>query len=522
MSASLYVRGGRVITPNADPHLPSVRDLLIEDGRIAAIGPFDASAALRAERARLLDAGGRLVVPGFVNAHYHSYDVLAKGLTEDMPFDVWALHSQPAYFGKRRREELRIRTLLGALENLKSGITTLQDFCSLVPQDEETLDTIVAAYQEIGIRTAFSIALRDVSALDIAPFLPADMPADVAALVAGSPKDAREELAFVAAQLERLDPLPPRFSWILSPAGPQRVTFPLLEGLADLSRRHRIPLITHVYETKAQVAKARVAYPEHDGSLIRMLARAGAFGHRASLAHMIWLLPQEIELLAELGGGVIHNPLANLKIKNGIAPMARYHDRGVRIALGCDNVSCTDAENMFQAMKMFCMLAGVSDPQPTGVHAVHALAAATTGGAYALGLEHEIGTIAPGMAADITLIDLDDIAYQPLNSVTRQMVYSEVGRGVKTVLVAGEIVLDEGRSTRIDEAALRAELAEIMVGFRRDFADISARNAPAIPYLLAANDRLQGVDVGTYRYMCDCHSQFTRRKTGVRYEFPQS
>ena len=95
-----------------------------------------------------------------------------------MPFDVWTLHSQPAYWGKRSKAELRARTLLGALEGLRHGITTIQDMNSLVPQDEETLDTILSAYAEVGIRVVFSIAVRDLAALDIEPFLPADMPAD--------------------------------------------------------------------------------------------------------------------------------------------------------------------------------------------------------------------------------------------------------------------------------------------------------------------------------------------------------
>ena len=512
---SILIRGARVLQPGADPHLPAVLDVRIVGDRILEVCAPGRAAPRNGAPERVIDARGKLLLPGFVNAHYHSYDVLAKGLLEDMPFDVWALHSQPAYFGKRRREELRMRTILGALENLKSGITTVQDFCTVLPQDEETLDTILAAYDEIGIRTAFSISVRDIAALDIAPFLPADMPADVQRIVIGSPKVAQEELAFVEAQIERLSPLPARFSWILSPAGPQRVTFELLEGIGELSRRHGIPVISHVYETKAQTAKARVTYPEHGGSLIRLMEAAGVFAHRASLAHMIWLLPEEIERVARLGAGVIHNPMSNLKIKNGVAPVTRYRELGIPVALGCDNVSCTDAENMFQAMKMYCLLAAGADPQPTGVHAVHAVDAATRAGAWTLGLENDIGEIAAGRKADLTLIDLADIAYLPLNSVTRQLVYSDVGRGVDTVIVDGEVVLEHGRSTRVDEAALRAELAELMVEFRRDFDAISARNAPAIPFLLAANDRLQDVDVGVYRQLCDCHSQLARRKRGA-------
>ena len=163
--------------------------------------------------------------------------MLAKGRFEDMPFDVWALHSQPAYWGKRSKAELRARTLLGAMESLRHGTTTIQDMNSLVPQDEETLDIILAAYAEVGIRVVFSIAVRDIAALDIEPFLPPDMPADVAAIVSGKPGDARADLAFVEAQIRRLDPLPPRMHWALSPSGPQRCSTPS-------ARRHRRPFGT--------------------------------------------------------------------------------------------------------------------------------------------------------------------------------------------------------------------------------------------------------------------------------------
>src|SRR3984957_9708631 len=174
----LLIRGGRVYDPDADIDDPAVRDVLIQGSRIASVTAPDQDLELKHEiarratvsdEARVIEARGKLVIPGFVNSHYHSYDVLAKGLLEDMPFDVWALHSQPAYFGPRSRAELRIRTLLGALECVRNGITTLQDMNSLVPQDEETLDVILSAYAEIGVRVVFSIAVRDIAALDIAP-----------------------------------------------------------------------------------------------------------------------------------------------------------------------------------------------------------------------------------------------------------------------------------------------------------------------------------------------------------------
>ena len=507
---SLLIRGGRVYRHDGDVDDPAVRDIVVQGSRIVSVTSPDDDAAVKHEilrrssdssEAQVIDAQGKLVLPGFVNAHYHSYDVLAKGLLEDMPFDVWALHSQPAYFGKRSKEEIRARTLLGAIECLRNGVTTVQDMNSLVPQDEETLDTILSAYSEVGIRVVFSIAVRDLGALDIAEFLPRDAPESVTALVRGASKDPREEIAFVERQIERLTPLPPRVTWGLSPSGPQRSSRTLLEGVADLAHRRELPVFTHVYETKAQTAKARAIYGAHGGSMIRHLADVGLLTPRTTIAHGVWLMQDEIELMAEHGSGVAHNPISNLKLKSGVAPMRAATEAGVNIALGCDNCSCGDCQSMFQAMKMFCLLAAITDPNPTGVRAADAIRAATVGGAHAMNLDGEVGAIEAGMKADLVIVDLADIVYQPLNSVARQLVFGESGRSVETTIVDGEIVMRDRRLLTIDEAALRSELAAVMPTFRSDFANVAKGNREAIPYLLAANERLKSDNVGINRFV---------------------
>ena len=481
MTAALetVVAGARVMLPGADPHAPPYADILIRGDRIAAIeGPGE---LLVPDGARVIDASGLLVSPGFVNAHYHSYDVLQKGLLEDMPFDIWALHSQPAYLGPRSAREMRLRTLIGAIDCIWHGVTTVQDMNSLVPMDESTLDAALAAYAEAGLRVVFSIAVRDVAALDIAPFLPAEAPEAVQALVRGIPAEAAEQLAFVEAQIRRLTPLPPGLRWALSPSGPQRSSRALLEGIADLSRRYALPVLTHVYETKAQAAKARALYAAQGGSMLR------------------WL--DEVGLLAQAGVGLAHSPASNLKLKSGLAPMRRVIDAGVNVALGCDNCSCGDCQNMFTAMKLLCLLAAASDPNPNGVHAVDALRAATLGGAKAVGLEGETGVIATGMLADLVMLDLSDIAYVPLNSAVRQVVFAESGRGVHSVMVAGRLVLDAGRITMVDEAELRREADALMPQFRRDYRAQAVRAEAATPWLLEANRRVTADALGLDRYL---------------------
>jgi 5-methylthioadenosine/S-adenosylhomocysteine deaminase len=307
-SHDTLITGARVAGPGDDPHQPPLRDILVQDGRFIAVDHPDdnrpAKVDLRrraaAGEARVIDATGLLAMPGFVNAHYHSYDVLQKGLLEDMPFDVWALHSQPAYFGPRSTAEVRVRTLLGAIDCIRHGVTTVQDMNSLVPMDESMLDTVLAAYAESGLRVVFSAAMRDVAALDIAPFLPAEAPDVVSALVRGTPADARAQLDFAEAQIRRLHPLPARLTWALSPSGPQRSSRGLLEGIADLSARYGLPVLTHAYETRAQAARARDLYPAQGGSMLRWLDEVGLLNDRLTIAHGVWLTDDEIAQLARV------------------------------------------------------------------------------------------------------------------------------------------------------------------------------------------------------------------------------
>ena len=176
------IRGGRIYDHDGDVHQPAIADLLINGETIERIAP-----AIAPETGvEVIDAKGKLVIPGMVNAHYHSHDVLAKGLFEEMPFDVWTLHSNPGNYGNRSQREIRLRTLLGAAESLRNGITTIQDFLTVVPQDDAMVDTVLSAYEEAGVRVVFAVAARDKAALDIAPFIPKDLPEAIRKRLAGS------------------------------------------------------------------------------------------------------------------------------------------------------------------------------------------------------------------------------------------------------------------------------------------------------------------------------------------------
>ena len=488
------IRGGRIYDHDGDVHQPATADLLINGETIERIAPAIAPEA----GVEVIDAKGKLVIPGMVNAHYHSHDVLAKGLFEEMPFDVWTLHSNPVNYGNRSQREIRLRTLLGAAESLRNGITTIQDFLTVVPQDDATVDTVLSAYEEAGVRVVFAVAARDKAALDIAPFIPKDLPELIRQKLAGADRSAKSELDYVAGQIKRLGLKPtPRQTWALAPSAPQRCSQELLEGMAALSREHDVPVFTHVYETRPQAAAARV----QSVSLLKSLADAGLMNEKLNLVHGVWLTSDDVAQLADAGARVVHNPISNLKLKSGVAPILDLHRAGVEVALGCDNYSCAETQNIFIAMRMLCLLPAVTSPEPGPIDAAYALRAATLNGARAVGMDGKAGAIRPGMAADLAILDLNEPAFVPFNSAARQLVFAEGGRAVETVFVAGKPVVRNGKLITLDEAALAAEAAEISPAFRRDAEALASRNSDLIAPLLAANRAAWQVPLGFERYI---------------------
>jgi guanine deaminase len=245
--------------------------------------------------------------------------------------------------------------------------------------------------------------------------------------------------------------------------------------------------------------QARLTLPEYSGLLIKRLAEEGVLDPRLNFAHSVWLSAAEIDLLGEHGAGVVLNPQGNLKMKCGIAPIRTLQKAGVRIGLGCDNCSCSDAQNMFVAMKLFALLAAVSDPIPGPPQAVTALKAATEAGAEGARLGDVIGKIAPGFKADLTLIDTRDPTFSPMNSAARQLVHIEAGRGVRHVIVDGRVVVRDRALTTVDEATIYEAVKVVMPEFRRDFTTISKRVAKLQPWLDQAHRKIMAAELDIER-----------------------
>jgi cytosine/adenosine deaminase-related metal-dependent hydrolase len=490
----LLIRGGQVYDHDGDVHHPPVADILIENDRIAAVGPHLATQ----DNIEIIDASGRLVVPGLINAHYHSHDTLCRGLFEELPLEMWLLYTLP--MGQNRSvEEVRARTLVGALESLRCGITTVQDMLGLTPLNDRYTDTVLSAYREAGIRVVFSPMVWDVPPIAMVRH-PDTLPQDVQEMLGVTSLPVREQLDYLEHQFKHRS-AHGTLHWAIAPFAPQRCTPKMLEALAELADKHDLSVYTHVYETKGQALIARELFGESDGSLISYLERAGMLGPRLNIVHSVWITRHEADRMAAAGAGIVLNHLSNLKLKSGIAPVCDLRDSGVRLGLGCDNCSGSDVQNVFQAMKMFCLLAAVSEPEPGPGLAHEVLRHATLGNARTAGLDRELGAIRPGYKADLILIDLDDVAYLPYNSAARQLVYTESGRAVESVIVDGRIVMKDRKVKTIDEDALRREVTSLMRHFITDYEAIVASRKRALPHMLEAHRKVWQADVGMNRFI---------------------
>ena len=492
----LLIAGGYVYDHDSDVHRPPMADILVEGADIVAVGsdlPADLTAG-----AEILDAANHLVIPGLINGHYHSHDTLCRGLFEEMPLETWLLYTLPMG-GNRSKEEVRLRTLVGALESMRCGITTVQDMLGLVPLSEDYVDVVISAYQEIGERVVFAPMVSDIPPVGMVHNGQL-LPPEIRAMMGDKALGVREQLDFLERQIDR-HPARDALHWAVGPFAPQRCTPEMLAGCGDLAERRDLGIYIHVYETRSQAAMAREAFGEYGGSFIGYLDAAGVLNRRLNIAHSVWITRAEMDRMAAADAGAVLNHNSNMKLKSGIAPVLDMQEAGMRIALGCDNCSGSDVQNMFQAMKLFCLLSAVSDPEPGSPHAADAIRFATLGGARTAMLDDRLGAIQPGRKADLVLLDMRDTAWLPYNSAARQLVYSETGRSVSSVVIDGKVVVRDRVVTTIDEDALRREVSDRMRHFIADYDKVTETRRVALPYLADAHRRAWRTDVGLQRFV---------------------
>ncbi|WP_167577847.1 amidohydrolase family protein [Ammoniphilus sp. YIM 78166] len=404
----------------------------------------------------IVDGKDRIILPGLINAHTHSYANLVKGTTENIPLEIWMLYIMAE--GKHMsREDHVISAALGSIEMLKSGTTTFLDHLA---QDFEGLSAVAEQYQSIGIRAFVTPMFGD---LPYADSLPEKIGLGGMGSTSHGPKSktsasAQELIDMVEEVIVKLANPDRGIGVAVGPSGPQRSSDDLLTGSMELAQKYDLPWHTHVLETRAQEVTAQRLYQK---TMVEHLAELGILNRRVSLAHGVWLSSRDMELIREFEATVVHNPASNLLLGSGVAPIIPMKEAGVRLALGTDGSNCCGFQSMFESMKLAAILSNTHTADfQRWIQAVDVLTMATQGSAAALGMEDQIGSIEAGKKADLVFLDKKSTVFVPLNNLIWQLVYGKADSCIRAVYVGGKKVVEDGKVTFVDEAAIYEEAME--------------------------------------------------------------
>ena len=453
------IRGGRVL--DAASRSAEKADLLVTDGRIAAIGPPGLAAPADAE---VFDASHTLLHAGLVNAHTHGNTNLSRATHDRWTLELllsgtgeWVPHQSTA--------TKSLNTTLGAVEMLQKGCTTCYDLTFGFPV--VTVDELIAigqAYVDAGMRAVVAPMLQDISFYQAIPGLLEALPEPHRQAVAAGGGDAA---LILRSMEEALDRWPHESAGVrlgIAPTIPLHCSDELTRGCAQLAKKYSAPLQSHVAESKVQAVAALQRYGM---SLTAHFEALGMLGPTFTVAHGVWLDDDDMRRLAAHGASVAHNAGSNMRLGAGMADSRRMLELGVNLAIGTDGALCADNQNMYEAMRCAAMVSNVRTPDyERWLTAPEVFTAATQGGARATGFD-DAGRLAVGQAADIVFLDLHAIHWMPLNDPANQVVLTEDGTGVRDVMVGGKVVVRAGRHVNVDPAALalqaetaRAEMVE--------------------------------------------------------------
>jgi len=423
--ADLRIVNGTVLTMTLDYEPIADGVVCSQEGLIRYAGPADQAPEPRDEQ--VIDASECVVLPGLVNAHTHLAMTLFRGYADDMMLQEWLedwiwpaemrLNTDDVYWG----------SLLGACEMLRAGVTCFNDMYHIPEQT-------VAAAMDSGIRACPSGVLLG--------FLP------------NAEQLLEEAIAFVM-QLQKQNH--PRIHPMLAPHAiytcPDEMLLKVRGGAADLG----VPIHIHLCETASEVQDS---YDEHGESPIQHLNTLGLLDIPMLAAHCVHFSEADIALMAEKQVGIAHCPTSNMKLASGFAPVPELLEAGAVVGLGTDGCASNNNLDMLEEAHLAALLHKVHSGDPTIVPAGTALAMATRLSAQALGLGDIIGTLEVGKRADIIVVDMSSPHLQPPRDPVSHLIYAAHGSDVKTTIVEGQIVMNDGEMLTVDEAEVIARATQ--------------------------------------------------------------
>jgi guanine deaminase len=446
----LLIADARVLHPDRASASLERTDILIRGGHITELRvPGSTPRHLASE---VIAAGCGLAMPGLVNAHTHSPENLARGRAEHARLTEWMEAVWPA-LDELAPHDLRLAIEIGAAEMIRHGVTSVVDHFRQTPISEKGLSIAVETYATTGLRCTLAVMLRDAAGsgglVGAAHVASAPSAAEQISLVVDASSWARQRGVILA----------------LGPSAPHRCS----DGLLNLiAREHQGLLVhTHVDETAEDVAAARRRFGR---TTVSQLDHIGLLGPRLACAHAVHVTSSDVDRLAATGTVVVHNPVSNLRLGSGIAPLALFLASGISVALGTDGAASNDTQNPWEAIKLAAMLPRIANQDPAiWPSAATIIELATRGGHCVTGLaaaQPGAGTIAEGAPADLIVFDDDPLTQLDGQSPHAHLVFAPPSQGPRHVIARGRVLMRDRALTTIDEDSLRHRLR----AYRRELA----------------------------------------------------
>ncbi|WCK56121.1 amidohydrolase [Aneurinibacillus sp. Ricciae_BoGa-3] len=412
-----------VLTVNPDNEVIYNGAVGFEDGVITYVGPSPSGPAGFEE---VIDAEGRILMPGLINTHGHTAMSLLRGYADDLPLQEWLETKMWPLEAQFTEEHVRWGTSLSIVEMLKTGTTTFVDMY-------DHMDMVAELVTASGMRASLC---RGVIGL---------CPPDVQA------QKLDEASAFAARWNNAADG---RIKTMMSPHGPYTCPPDYIQRIVAKAEELDLPIHIHMSESEWEVQQN---VDDYGSRPVLHLEKLGVFNRPTLVAHAVHLTDEELDILAKYNVKVSHNPISNLKLGSGIARVPEMMERGICVSLGTDSSASNNNLDLFEEMKMVALLHKGVRKNPVLVPATEALRMATIYGAQALLLSDQIGSLELGKQADFIVIDSHRVFYQPEHDPVSHVVYSASGRDVKDVYVKGKQLIKDGVCLSMDEETISKE-----------------------------------------------------------------
>ncbi|MBM7854381.1 5-methylthioadenosine/S-adenosylhomocysteine deaminase [Desulfohalotomaculum tongense] len=415
--SQIIIRNVDILTMTEGQEIIKKGEIAISGNKILSVGE-KGSAPENFEPAVQIDGSNMVAMPGFVNCHTHAAMTLLRGYADDLPLMEWLNNKIWPLEAKMKAEDIYWGTLLACVEMIKSGTTTFADMYAFMDQAAE-------AAVESGMRAVLARGL-----IGVAP----------------NGAEALEESRDFISRYQGA--AGGRITTMLGPHAPYTCPPDYLEKVMGAAEELGVGIHIHLAET---LTEERDIVKQYGRRPVQHLEGLGLFNYPTLAAHCVHVDDEDIRILAENNVGVAHNPESNMKLASGIAPVQKMLAAGVKVGLGTDGASSNNNLDMLEEMRTAALLQKVSHMDPTAMPAYKALEMATAGGAGALGLENEVGRLKAGLKADIILVNFNKPHLYPRHDICAHMVYSAHSADVDTVIIDGELVMQNRKILTLDE-----------------------------------------------------------------------